>query len=108
MTQYNASMNETPLPESLGRRLGNLSDLPDDLKKQLQAAKVDDLHEQVITSLEQLEGAANLDEVLVALYRATGKVYNRAYLSNKMYRMAQAGAIISVPKKKGVYRLPAR
>ena len=101
-------MDKESLPESLGRRIGNMADLPEELRKQLQVAKVDDLHVQVIDSLEQLDGVANLDEVLVALYRASGKVYNRAYLSNKMYRMAQAGAIESVPKKKGVYRLPVR
>lgn len=101
-------MNDETLPESLGRRLGNLSDLPEELQKQLQATKVDDLHEHVIHSLKQLDGVANLDEMLVALYRATGKVYKRPYLSNKMYRMAQAGAIESIPKKKGVYRLPVR
>jgi hypothetical protein len=105
---YDATMDKESLPESLGRRIGNMADLPEELRKQLQVAKVDDLHVQVIDSLEQLDGVANLDEVLVALYRASGKVYNRAYLSNKMYRMAQAGAIESVPKKKGVYRLPVR
>lgn len=101
-------MNDQNLPESLGRRVGNLDDLPDSLLAQLQVGKVDELHEQIIHSLRQLDGVANLDEVLVALYRATGTVYKRPYLSNKMYRMAQANAIESVPKKKGVYRLPAK
>ncbi len=98
-------MREDELPESLGRRVGNLDDLPDSLLAQLQVGRVDELHERIVHSLRQLDGTANLDEVLVALYRATGEVYKRPYLSNKMYRMAQAGAIESVPKKKGVYRL---
>jgi hypothetical protein len=98
-------MNDQNLPESLGRRVGDLEDLPDSLLSQLQVGKVDELHEQIIHSLRLLDGVANLDEVLVALYRTTGEVYKRPYLSNKMYRMAQASAIESVPKKKGVYRL---
>lgn len=100
-------MNDETLPESLGRRIGNLDELPDELLAQLQIGRVDELHEKIIHSLRRLDGVANLDEMLVALYHATGTVYKRPYLSNKMYRMSQAGAIESVPKKKGVYRLPA-
>lgn len=100
--------DEDGLPPDFGRRVGTLDDLPDDLKNQLQVGKQDELHAQVIHSLTQLDGVANLDEVLVALYRMTGKVYKRTYLSNKMYRMAQSGDIESVPRKKGVYRLPPR
>lgn len=105
---YKIRMEDHDLPESLGRRVGDLDDLPESLLSQLQVGKVDELHERIIHSLKLLDGVANLDEVLVALYRATGTVYKRPYLSNKMYRMAQAGAIESVPKKKGVYRLPAK
>ena len=99
---------EDDFPAELGRRVGDLEGLPEQLRKQLQVGRNDELHEQVINSLMRLDGVANLDEVLVALFRMTGNIFKRTYLSNKMYRMAQAGAIESVPKKKGVYRLPQR
>ena len=54
---------------------------------------------------EQFDGAANVDEILVGLYRQTGEILQRPYLSNKLYRMAQSDQIVSVPKRKGVYRI---
>ncbi|WP_421993398.1 hypothetical protein [Qipengyuania sp.] len=101
-------MNDDSLPNNFGRRVGDLRDLPEELREQLQVGKTDELEEKIVNSLGFLNGIANLDEVLVALFRMTGEVYKRTYISNKMYRMAQAGTIESVPKKKGVYRLPDR
>src|SRR5262249_51890154 len=93
------------LPKDLGRRLGALDELPEALRSQLQAAKMGQLEQDVITVLrDQFDGAANVDEILVGLYRQTGDILQRPYLSNKLYRMAQAGQIISVPRRKGVYR----
>lgn len=93
------------LPKDLGRRLGDLADLPEALRSQLQAAKMSQLEQNIIGVLrDQYDGAANVDEILVGLYRLTTTVHQRPYLSNKLYRMAQAGQIVSVPKRKGVYR----
>ena len=94
------------IPENLGKRVGELESLPDELRAQLVVGKRDELEEALLTALRSLEGVANLDELLVAAYRATGKVYKRTFISNKMYRMAQNGLVESVPKRKGVYRLP--
>jgi len=101
-------MDQDSLPRDLGRRLGDLSDLPDELKSQLQATKVGELDASIMDVLEtQLDGAGNVDEILVGLYRKTGEIHKRQYISNKLYRMAQTGMIVSVPKKKGVYRSKA-
>lgn len=94
------------VPENLGKRVGEIRDLPDELREQLVVGKRDELEEILIDALRSLEGVANLDELLVAAYRATGKVYKRTFVSNKLYRMAQNGLVDSVPKRKGVYRLP--
>lgn len=94
------------LPKDLGRRLGDLSALPKELLSQLQAAKVGELEQSVIGVLDEIYGGvANVDEILVGLFHRTGTIHQRPYLSNKLYRMAQADLIVSVPKKKGVYRV---
>lgn len=102
-TATTGTMDNDSLPHDLGRRLGDLSDLPEALKQQLQAAKISDLDRSIIDTIAALDGVANVDEILVGLYRTTGEVHKRQYISNKLYRMAQSKQIASVPRKKGVY-----
>jgi hypothetical protein len=92
------------LPADLGRRFGDISDLPDELKNQLQAARVGELEQEIIAVLDELHSVANVDEILVGLYRRQDKIHTRQYIANKLYRMVASGQIESVPKKKGVYR----
>ncbi len=99
-----AAMNDNAL-EKVGKRLGNLSDLPEELKKQLQATKTDELERQILEVLSELEGIGNIDEILVGLYRKYTVIQDRAFLSNKMYRMAKSGHLKSVKGKKGVYEV---
>lgn len=96
---------DADIPDNLGKRVGEIGNLPAELRAQLVVGKRDELEEVLIGALKNLEGMANLDELLVAAYRATGKVYKRTFVSNKLYRMAQSGLVESVPKRKGVYRL---
>lgn len=91
-------------PENFGRRVGDLDDLPESLRSQLQLAKVADLDQAIVNIIrDDLEGVANLDEILVALYRKRGEILDRHFLSNKLYRMNKSGLIRSVAGKKGVY-----
>lgn len=93
------------LPADLGRRVGDLADLPDELKRQLQVAKVGELEQEISSVIDNAYGGvANVDEILVGLYRAQEKIYQRQYIANKLYRMVTQGQLESVPKKKGVYR----
>lgn len=93
------------LPNDLGRRVGDLDELPDELRRQLQIAKVGAQEQMIIGVLDrQFDGIANVDEILVGVYRATGEVWQRQFLANKLYRMSVAKLLESVPKKKGVYR----
>ena len=93
----------------VGRRLGDLSDLPDALRRQLSTGKLDDLEEKIVHTLrERYDGIASLDEILVGLYRDFGYIAeDRRVLSNKIYRMAKAGHIERVAKRKGVVKLKA-
>lgn len=105
--KVNACSNPTmaDIPSNLGRRIGDTADLPPELLDQLQLMKVGELDQVVIDVLrDDLEGIANLDEILVAVYRKSGEIQKRQYLSNKLYRMSKMELIESVKGKKGVYR----
>lgn len=91
----------------IGNRLGDLSDLPEALRKLLKATKLDDLEDKIIKTMkERYEGAASIDEIIVGLYRDFQVIpEDRRVLANKLYRMVKAGHIESVPKRKGVFKM---
>ena len=90
--------------KTVGRRLGDLSDLPEELRKQIAAVKLDDLEEMILKTLrERYSGVANVDEIIVGLYRDHQFITkDRRVLANKLYRMQRAELVESVPKRKGV------
>jgi hypothetical protein len=100
-------MAEEDVLKKVGRRLGDLSDLPEDLRRQLNAAKLDDLEQKIIETIRnRYEGIASIDEIMVGLYRDFDYVTeDRRWLANKLYRMAKTGHLESVPKRKGVLKL---
>ncbi len=91
----------------VGRRLGDLSDLPEEIRRQLQVSKLDDLEEKIVSTLRnRFEGVANVDELIVGLYRDHQHFADdRRFLANKLYRMCRSGVLESVPKRKGVYKI---
>lgn len=93
------------LLNKVGKRLsGKLDDLPEELLRELQITKTDELEDKILQAIrEDYEGIANIDEILVALYKRHGVIQKRAFLSNKLYRMAKSGLVKPVEKKKGVY-----
>lgn len=100
-------MDPSDLPKNLGRRLGDLSDLPEALRSQLVAVKLDDLEYKIIQTMRtRFEGVANVDEIIVGLYRDHQVITeDRRALANKLYRMQKAGLLEAVPKRKGVYKV---
>ncbi|MEO1040072.1 MAG: hypothetical protein AAFX09_11040 [Pseudomonadota bacterium] len=93
------------LPKRGVMRLGNLDDLPADLRKELSISESDQLELDIQQVIRDYGGAANIDEILVSLWRATDKVHERVFISRKLYRMAKAEMIFSVPKRKGMYAI---
>jgi hypothetical protein len=93
--------------EKVGKRLGDLSDLPEALRKQLNAGKMDDLEENIIKTMRQrYEGMATIDEIIVGLFRDFQYITEeRRTLASKLYRMTRAGHLESVPKRKGVWKV---
>lgn len=97
-----------PAPEAdIGRRLGDLSDIPPELRKMLNIGKLDELEERILSTMrERYDGIASVDEVLVGLYRDFAYIpEDRRMLANKLYRMTKAGLLESVQKRKGVFKI---
>ena len=99
---------EPNLPEDVGNRFGDLGDLPEGLIRQIPAVRVDVSEREVLDVLtHRLEGVGTVDEILVGIYRHTGKVLDRGKLAGKLYRMVtrRPRLLESVPGKRGVYRV---
>jgi len=91
----------TPIPKSLG----DISDLPDELVKELAVTPTDELEDQVLTVVRACNGEANLDQVLVGLYRKFKVIQTRRYLQNKMYRMSKKLLLYPIPGQRAAYSL---
>ena len=80
--------------------LGDLSELPDELFEELSIAKPDELTKRLLLAVNSYGNMATLDQILVALYRKFGEVYERRTIQNKLYR---APGIYQVPGEKGMF-----
>lgn len=91
----------------VGKRFGDINDLPDVLKKQLNLGQLDDLERKIVQTIEgRFSGIASVDEIIVGLYRDFGFIAeDRRYIANKLYRMTKSNILLSVKKRKGVYEL---
>jgi hypothetical protein len=93
--------------DQIGNRLGDISDLPESLRKLLRTTRLDDLEDKIIKTMNgRYAGSASIDEIIVGLYRDFEFLTeDRRALSNKLYRMAKAGHIESIPKRKGIFKV---
>lgn len=85
-------------------RLGDLDDLPEELRSQIKISESDQLEIDIIEAIQTLDGVAAIDEIMVAIWHKTKVVQDRDFLSRKIYRMVQAKTIYSA-EKKGFYQL---
>ena len=99
--------DEVPMAE-IGKRLGDLNDLPEALRKQLSTTRLDDLEEKIVGTLRhRFNGIASQDEIMVGLYRDYGHVVeDRKSLYTKLFRMVKAGHRARVGKRSGIVKLP--
>lgn len=88
-----------PIPASYG----DLSDLPPELLKELTGIKVDELEQQLYNIVKSGGNEVDLDVILIELFRRHNIIQTRKFLQNKLWRMAQKGAIRSISGRKGVY-----
>lgn len=87
-------------------KYGDLSDLPEELVNQLSGVKTDDLEDVIYTIVKSSQEPVELDQILIEIFRRTGKVEERRFINNKCYRMTSKGILAQVPKKKGLYIIP--
>lgn len=81
-----------------------LRGLPPELVEQLQISDTDRFQWQVVEIINRTpERTISIEVLLIALFKATGKVHERLDLSNRIYRMARKGMVSSVTGKKGWY-----
>ncbi|WP_213272166.1 hypothetical protein [Hyphomonas sp.] len=89
-----------PIPVYEGE---DLSDLPKELRAELSVSKTDELEDQLATVINAAGREADIDMILIYLFRKFNVVQTRRFLQNKLYRMVQKGLLYSVPGRKGVY-----
>lgn len=89
----------------IGKRIGNIADLPDSVKSQLEITQIDDLEQKLLSTLNQrFGGVATIDELIVGLYRDFWYETNdRQDVIDKLQKMADKGLLKVSETKKGVY-----
>lgn len=96
-----------PAPSSDEIDVGDLSDLPAELLSELSVAQIDVLERQILSVLEALGGSADLDQILIGLYRKHQIVQKRRFLQNKLWRMVRKGRVQKPKGARGLFRLEA-
>lgn len=86
--------------------LSDLSDLPQEIKSELNVMKRDDFENKIINVFQRARRDLTLDEVTVGYFRLHSEQKERKQIMSKLYNMSRSTrpAIESVAGKKGVYR----
>lgn len=87
--------------------LSDLSDLPQNIKSELNVMKRDEFENKIIDVFRRARRDITLDEVTVGYFRLHNEEKERKQIMSKLYNMSRNNrpAIESVSGKKGVYRL---
>jgi hypothetical protein len=83
----------------------DLSDLPPELLQELQLRRTDQLELQIVAVLRTLGGCADLDRILIGLYRQFQSVQKRRVLQNKMWRLVRKGRVTTSKDRRGHFTL---
>ncbi len=84
---------------------GDLSGLPDELLKELSVAQADVLERQIVEVFQALGGSADLDQILIGLYRKFQVVQKRRFLQNKLWQMVRKGQMRKPKGERGQFHL---
>lgn len=82
-------------------------DLPPALLKELSPRKRDRLEGQILAVLAACNGSADLDQVLIGLYRGFGIVEKRRVIQNKLWRLVRTGRICKAKNTRNLFSLEA-
>ena len=83
------------------------SDLPAELLKELSAGHADQLEGQIVEVMQAHGGSADLDQLLIGLYRKSKVVQKRRFLQNKLWRMVRKGLLRKNREDRGTFFLAA-
>ena len=83
------------------------ADLPAALLKELKGGRSDELERQILAVLAACGGRADLDQVLIGLYRGFGIIQKRRVLQNKLWRLVRTGRIAKAKDRRNVFALNA-
>jgi hypothetical protein len=81
--------------------------LPPALLKELSPRKRDRLEQQIVAVLAACNGSADLDQVLIGLYRGFGVIAKRRVIQNKLWRLVRTGRICKAKNTRNVFALAA-
>lgn len=94
------------LEAPLSPELGDVSDLPAELLAELSAPQLDELERQIVTVLKACpDEVADLDQILVGLFRKFQILQKRRFVQNKLWRMSKKNLVWGIPNKRGHYTL---
>ncbi len=85
----------------------DVSDLPPALLDELSGAHADPLEKQILAVFQACGGSADLDQILVGLFRKFEVVQKRRYIQNKLWRMVRKGQIHKTNNARGIFRTEA-
>ncbi len=85
--------------------LSNIDDLPDSLKGDLRAYKIDRVEKNIMDLFSLAKRHLTLDEITVSYFRQYGEEISRKQMMTKLYNMsrAQSPLLKTIKGKKGVY-----
>lgn len=95
-------MEQKRLTAPIPKELGDISDLPEELIRELSVKRTDELEDQILTVMRACDGGrdVNLDQILVGLFRKYRVVQTRKFLQNKLYRMYKKGLAYPIAGKR--------
>jgi hypothetical protein len=81
----------------------DITDLPPALLRELRSQHANLLDAQIIAVLKDHSGSANLDEILIGLYRKFQIIQKRRFVQNKIWRMVRKGQLHQMKPARGVF-----
>ncbi len=90
-------------PTHPAHKIDDFLDLPPELLEQLSGRAKKSQTDELVQIITARGGSASIDEILIDLYRKTGKVETRVILSNRLHRLAKQGLIAATEGRKGIY-----
>jgi hypothetical protein len=106
--RHSASLERHVLGEKSVRAAAgakDMTDLPLELLRELSVGHADPLEAQIVEVLSDHGGSANLDQILIGLFRKFQVIQKRRFLQNKVWRMIRKGRLHKTPGTRGVFSL---